>query len=58
MDMKLQKLWKNKKETNLGKLVIMSRDDLAENEYTQHGFTKFLQKPVGKKAFEKLRGEI
>ena len=36
----------------------MSRDDLAENEYTQHGFTKFLQKPVGKKAFEKLMGEI
>jgi hypothetical protein len=32
----------------------MNGDDLAENEYMQHGFTKFLQKPVLKKAFEKL----
>ena len=36
----------------------MSGDDLAENEYKQHGFTKFLQKPVGKKGFEKLMEEI
>jgi CheY-like chemotaxis protein len=42
----------------IGKLVIMSGDDLPESEYSQHGFTKYLQKPVGKKAFEKLMTEI
>ena len=52
------KALKNIEGDKIGKLVIMSGDDLNEDEYKQHGFTKFLQKPVGKKAFEKLMGEI
>jgi len=52
---------KNLKETagdNLGKMVVMSGDELDESEYTSKGFCHYIQKPVGKKSFEKLINDL
>ena len=43
---------------SLGKLVVMSGDELNKEDYEKHGFTYYLQKPVNKKAFEKLMTEL
>lgn len=41
-------------KTPLGNLVIMSGDEVNQSEYEKNGFKAFIQKPVSKKAFDKL----
>lgn len=54
---------------NLGKLVVMSGgnisyynyfyiDDKSKAEYEPYGFTYFLKKPVGRKAFDKAMEQL
>ena len=54
---------------SLGKMVVMSGgkfifflnfflDELDEAEYTSKGFCHYIQKPVGKKSFEKLINDL
>lgn len=42
----------------LGKLIVMSADDLNEDEYKEHGFSFFLEKPITKKVFEKTMDKL
>lgn len=41
-------------KTPLSNFVIMSGDEINKDEYEKNGFKSFIQKPVSKKAFDKI----
>ncbi len=45
-------------EVNLYFFILIFLDELDEGEYTSKGFCHYIQKPVGKKSFEKLINEL
>ena len=45
-------------EVNLYFFILIFLDELDESEYTSKGFCHYIQKPVGKKSFEKLINDL